>query len=382
VRDLAPCGATLGTIASPFVYEEPVAPSDLVDREAELRVLVDRALDARNSRLEGPRRFGKTSLLRAALAAAERDGAVPIEVNFLGCVTAADVAQRIERAYAAQLDSPLRRWYEGLIRTLQPTVTAAPGGVGVKAQPQTASPGLLDRLALPRRILERTGRRCAIAFDEFQEVVRIGAALPGAFRSELEAHGQAAGYIFSGSHPGLMRALFGDRRHAFFAQAAPVGLGPLPADAVAEHITERFHAGRRDPGEALAPLIDAAEGHPQRAMLLAHHLYERLDPGTTAGIDEWISAYAAARREAQGEAQVLWDASSALERRVLKALAHRTVALTSREAADRFGLAKSGSTSVAVERLVAEGHLVADGGTRSGWRILDPFLAAWLREEP
>jgi hypothetical protein len=347
-----------------------------------MMTLVDRALDARNSRLEGPRRFGKTSLLRAALATAARDGAIPIEVNFLGCVTAADVAQRIERAYGEQLDSPLRRWYEGLIRTLQPTVSAAPGGVGVKAQPQTATPGLLDRLGLPRRIQERSGRRCIIAFDEFQEVVRIGPELPGAFRSELETHGQAAGYVFSGSHPGLMRDLFADRRHAFFAQAAPVALGPLPADALADHIAARFAAGRRDPGEALAPLLDAAEGHPQRAMLLAHHVYERLDAGTTAGIDEWTSAYAAARREALGEAQVLWEASSALERRVLKTIAHRTVALTGREAAERFGLAKSGSTNVAVERLLGEGHLVADDTTRSGLRVLDPFLAAWLRDDP
>jgi hypothetical protein len=366
-------------MASPFVYEEPVSPSDLVDRSGELQALVERALDARNSRLQGPRRFGKTSVLRAVLAAAEKDGAVTVEVNFLGCVTAADVAQRIERAYAAQLDSPLRRWYDGLIRTLRPTVSAAPAGVGVKAQLQTADPGLLDRLALPRRVMERTGRQCVIAFDEFQEVVRIGSALPGVFRAELETHGQAAGYVFSGSHPGLMRDLFSDRRHAFFAQAAPVTLGPLPADDLADHITARFAEGRRDPGEGLGPLLDVAEGHPQRAMLLAHHLYEQVEPGATAGIEAWTAAHDAARREADGEIEVLWDSCSSLERRVLKAIAHRTVALAGREAAERFGLPKSGSTQIAVERLVADGHLTADDAARTGWRIVDPFLGAWLR---
>src|SRR3954449_8785102 len=120
---------------SPFVYEEPVAPTALIDRSAELALLADRLprrpptrltaraaapalradrlADARNSRLEGPRRFGKTSLVRAVLAAADREGAVTVEVNFLGCVTAADVAQRIERAYAARMDGRLRRWYDG-----------------------------------------------------------------------------------------------------------------------------------------------------------------------------------------------------------------------------------------------------------------------------
>ncbi len=249
------------------------------------------------------------------------------------------------------------------------------------ASPQAPSTGLLDRLALPKQVHERTGRICVIAFDEFQEVLRIDAALPGVFRSELEAHGPAAAYIFSGSHPGLMREMFSDRRHAFFAQAAPIQLGQLPADALANAIAARFQATRRDPGEALGPLLDAAEGHPQRAMLLAHHLYERVAPGETADIEIWLDTLAAARRETHGEIQVLWEGASDLERRVLKVVAHRIVPLSGREAQARFGLGKSGSTKIAVDRLFAEGHITTDPGTRTGWRIVDPFLAAWLREE-
>jgi hypothetical protein len=367
-------------MASPFVYEEPVVPGALIDRADEIARLLDRVGDVRNSRLEGPRRFGKTSLLRAVLAVAENDGAVPIEVNFLGCVSAADVADRIERAYASQLDSTLRRWYDGLVRTLRPTVSAAPAGVGIKAQPQSGGHGLLDRLSLPRRIHERTGRTCVIAFDEFQEVVRIAPALPGVFRAELETHRTAAAYVFSGSHPGLMRALFSDRRHAFFAQAAPVALGPLPADALADFISARFAEGRRDPGEALGPLLDTAEGHPQRAMLLAHHLYEHTAADDSADIEVWADSLSSARREAYGEIQVLWELATELERRVLKVVAQRTVALGSKEADARFGLAKGGSAKGAVDRLFADGHLVEDGSTRTGWRIVDPFLSAWLRE--
>jgi hypothetical protein len=66
---------------------------------------------------------------------------------------------------------------------------------------------------------------------------------------------------------------------------------------------------------------------------------------------------------------------------VLKVVAHRTVALRGREAAERFGLAKSGSTGTALDRLVRDGLLVADAATRSGWRVVDPFLARWLRED-
>jgi hypothetical protein len=239
---------------------------------------------------------------------------------------------------------------------------------------------LLDRLALPKRISERTGRICVIAFDEFQEVFRIDPALPGTFRSVIEAHGDAAAYIFSGSHPGLMRELFADRRHAFFGQAAPIELGPLAPVPLAEFVDARFAEADRDVGEALDPLLAVAEGHPQRAMLLAHHLFEQTPRGTTADVETWERALALARREVDGELRVVWDACSELERRVLKAIAHRTVGLTSREAAARFGLAKSGSIRQAVERLARAGTIIADETTRSGYRVVDPLLAAWLRE--
>lgn len=368
------------TLASPFVYEEPVAAEALADRDSELGLLTDRALDSRNSRVEGARRYGKTSLLRAVLTTVERAGAIPIEVGFLGCVSAADVAERIERAYRAQLNTRLQRWFDGLVRTLNPTISAAPGGVGLSSQPRLNAPGLLDRLALPRRVHERTGRLCVVAFDEFQEVVRIDAALPGVFRSELESHGKAAAYVFSGSHPGLVRELFSDRRHAFFAQAAPITLGPLPPDELAEYIVERFRAGMRDPGEALGPLLDTAEGHAQRAMLLAHHLYERVGAGESGDIESWVDTLQAARLEAQSEIQILWDSCTSLERRTLKVIAQRTVALGGREAGTRYGLPKGGSTRETVERLFAGGHLVEDSSRRTGWRIVDPLLACWLRE--
>lgn len=367
-------------MSNPFVYDEPVLPARLAGRSEAVARLAARALDGRNSRLEGSRRFGKTSLLRAVLAEVERDGAHAIEVNFLGCVTAADIADRIETAYSQQLAPPLRKWLSTLARTWRPTLSVAPAGVGVQAQPQVSAPGLLDRLALPRRIHERTGRMCVIAFDEFQEVFRAAPELPGTFRSVIEGQGDAAAYLFSGSHPGLMRELFSDRRHAFFGQAAPTEVGPLSPVDLGEFVDARFAEADRDVGEALGLLLDAAEGHPQRAMLLAHHLFEQTPKRHVADVETWDRALNGARREASGELRVVWDTCSELERRILKAVANREVGLTSREAAIRFGLAKSGSTRLAVDRLVRDGTLVLDDATRSGYRVVDPLLAAWLRQ--
>jgi uncharacterized protein len=366
-------------MSSPFVYEEPLKPpAQLADRVGELALLRERAGETRNSRLEGPRRYGKTSLLKAALDAADKDGFVPIYVNFLGVLSTADVTDRIERAYREQLDGPLKQWFAGIVSTLRPRLKATPGGVGVEISPETQTPALLDRLSLPRRLQERHGRQCAIAFDEFQDVVRVSDALAGTMRSELEQHGSAAGYIFSGSHPGLMRDLFSDRRHAFFAQAKPIPLQRLGSEDLADYIGVRFQEGGRDAGEALELLLSTADGHPQRAMLLAHHLYENTERRTAASTEEWVKAYAAARLDATPEVQAAWDSWNNSERRIMSVIATRTTPLQGRVAQDEFGVSKTGGNRLTISRLEREGQLVSDDTTRTGWRVVDPLLERWL----
>ena len=75
------------------------------------------------------------------------------------------------------------------------------------------------------------------------------------------------------------------------------------------------------------------------------------------------------------------ESCTEIERRVLKVIAHRTVPLGGREAAERFGLPRGGSNNLAVDRLSRTGHVMRDETTRTGWRVVDPFLAAWLRDE-
>src|SRR5829696_5853246 len=162
-------------MTSPFRYEEPLDPDDLIDRESELATLLDRAAGGRNSRLTAPRRYGKTSLMRRLLRDAGRHGMVPIYVDLYGVLTVADVTTRIELAYEEQLDGPLRRWFTSLRRSLRPVarVSAGPTSVQISGQlterrADDGSRALLERLATPARLHERTGRIVVIVFDEFQ----------------------------------------------------------------------------------------------------------------------------------------------------------------------------------------------------------------------
>ena len=76
-------------------------------------------------------------------------------------------------------------------------------------------------------------------------------------------------------------------------------------------------------GEALNPLLDAARGHPQRAMLLAHRLWEEVAAGAAATLDDWQAAHAAAMRELEPEFDAQWRGLDMSERKTLRALIAR-----------------------------------------------------------
>ena len=65
---------------NPFVYGEVVPVTAFVDRETELDRLTGDLLAGQKIFLISPRRYGKSSLVRQALRASSRAGALTVEV--------------------------------------------------------------------------------------------------------------------------------------------------------------------------------------------------------------------------------------------------------------------------------------------------------------
>jgi uncharacterized protein len=364
---------------NPFRYSHPVAVEDLIDRDGEAETLLRNAEEGSNSRLVAPRRYGKTSLVRRVLDDAAKLDWATVYVDFFGVLTLADIAERIEIAYGQQLRGPLSSWFTGVRRTLRPTVTAGggplPASVGVSLDAQ-AEPPLLERLALPLRLHERDGRRVLVVFDEFQDVLGAQDRADAVIRSEIQHHGDAASYVFAGSHVGMMRELFADKRRAFYGQAAPVELPPLAPDDVADYVAARFAATGRDVGAALGPLLATAQGHPQRTMLLAHSLWDATPPGEHATEETWAAAYDRAVADVQDEMRAVWSGLTVGQRRVIVSIAENARGLYA--AARGHGGSRGGAVRNALDALADAGEVVDEPGRRTGYRVVDPLLAAWI----
>lgn len=369
---------------TPFRYEEPLpAGEDLVDRESELQGLLSRSLAGRNTRLEAPRRYGKTSLLRHLIAALPAAGGVGVYVDLYGVVSAAEVVARLERALrTAQLRRGQARWLEGRFRSLTRSTNLRMGPLSVARSARTGPPGstepgaLEDRFAIFAELQTRLSAPVIVVLDEFQAVLGAASKIDATIRSEIQHH-ERVGYIFAGSHVGMMRELFSDRVRPFYAQAPALELRPLPPEPLAEYVAVRFEREGRDCQRALGALLDVAGGHPQRSMMLAAHLFVRAPTGQAVDEATFEDALTGALREADGELHGRWDALTVSQRRALAALASGEAPF-SHTAARQHGTSK-GATGKALTALSEAGDIAADPRASTGWAIIDPLMREWLR---
>jgi uncharacterized protein len=363
---------------NPFVYSHPLAPDQIIDRDDETDALLTNAVGGHYVRLYAPRKYGKTSLLRRVLAEGEREeGLIPVLVDLYRVVSVADVTVRIERAYARHLKGPVRARVDQFLQRTGIGLSLGVSGISARIQldpkvdPLPALHALLD---LPLRLEQGGGRRALIAFDEFQDVQKVP-DLDGLVRSHIQYHGDVASYVFAGSEPGLMEQLFEDRDRPLYGSAVPMRLGRLRAEDVGDYVLAHFAETGRDVGEALGPLLRAADGHPQRAMLLAHRLWAQLPRGRTATLDDWTAAHESALAELDAEFDAEWRHLDTSAQKTLRSVLAGAGSPYRGDVLTRLALTKD-MVRKALPRLSASALIERDGD-RHG--IVDPLFAEWIR---
>lgn len=361
---------------NPFRFSGPLAPSEMIDRDPEAEELLGLAEGSHSFRLIGPRRYGKTTLLRRVLEAAEQQGFATVLVDLQDVLSIGEIVVRIERGYS-RLKGPIRRTVDNLFRSWD--IGLALGGGGFTATLQRnphvdAESVLLRLLELPAALFERNGTPSLIAFDEIQDVLAVAGA-DGKIRSVIQHQTEAATYAFAGSAPGVMEQLFADPKRPLLDQAIPKNLAPLPLEAVGEYVTIGFERTGREVGAALTPLLEFTRGHPQRSMMLAHYLWQRTPQRTTADEGTWVLSLDQAAADSAPLMRAIWRALTLNERRVARAVALTTSPLYSEETAAAVGIKRT-SIRGALESLINNADVIRTDGVP---RLTDPMFELWLK---
>jgi uncharacterized protein len=114
---------------NPFQYGAELKPAQIVNRKQELRDVQRAILDQGRLFLLGPRRFGKTAILRAATAAAERNGAIVIRLDAEAYPGVDGLVRAIVTESAHKLRSDVAKTGEKILRffsRLRPSISYDP----------------------------------------------------------------------------------------------------------------------------------------------------------------------------------------------------------------------------------------------------------------
>ena len=227
-------------------------------------------------------------------------------------------------------------------------------------------------LELPAQIAERQGQRVVVVLDEVQALMKLD-GLDGVFRSHIQHHRNVS-YLFSGSEPSLLRALFEDRARPLYGQAEQIRLGHLNFSDAHDFVARKFSQTGKDVGDAALEVVFVTEGHPQRLMLVANQLWERTRPDTPALVTDVPAAYDAALRMSEPELRYLWESLTTNEQRVVAAMA-AGYSPYQQEAKVLMGIANRSSAARSVESLEGKAVIERDG---DDLKIVDPFLGRWV----
>ncbi len=355
---------------SPFPYQGPLEPHMVRARRELVDDLIERVSERRVTALLGPRRFGKTSVLRRVAADLIAAGTAIVWVDLYEVASLADVA--------ARFDDALGRVTGRFAEVANRYAAAASINLGFVSL-QLRAPGR-DRLdpvltfhALLDVLVRSTGDvPTMLVCDEFAGISRVTGAA-GILRTRLQHHYQDLGLVFAGSEPSMMRMLFADQAQPFYAQADLVEVEPLLDIEVLDLVTTGFAATGRDAGPLPPRIVEFTEGHPQRTMQCADACWRRVAPGSTASQDTWLDGLEAVRSATADEHERLYSSLQHSEKAVMRALA---------SGGSIFGTAAQvldlpvGSAQHARSQLVDRGHVVRRG---ERYFVVDPVFADWIR---
>jgi hypothetical protein len=370
---------------NPFVYGEVVPAAAFVDRVDELRRLIQDLDAAQKIFLISPRRYGKSSLIRRALATMTRRGALTVEVTVSSFSSYVAFLEGYARALAAAETTwdRARSWLREAISSTRIDVGADSRAV---AFPNARTERDVSRLAeevfaLPARLAQTRRRKVIVALDEFQAIAGYnGGSVEHALRAAVQ-HQREVGYVFAGSEPSLMERMLSPRRP--FYKAGPVmRLEKIPAEEFAAFIDGRFTRSGMKPEAGLGDaIVELAENLPYDVQRLAHETWDEVRGRNRrrATLDDLHQALKRLLAEHQMIFEAVWQHLTLTQRAALRAVVlEGGRGLLSADVRIRHRLGGPSTVQRALAALVRDDVVTRDGDR---YAVVDSLLREWVARQ-
>ncbi|HWX87482.1 MAG TPA: hypothetical protein VNX67_04855 [Solirubrobacteraceae bacterium] len=378
---------------NPFVWDRPLDdPAKIVGMDDFARDVALMLKGQTNVAIFGSRDTGKSTFLTVLgreLAIEHEPDAPPYTMVRINLKRALSIPAFISCVNDALKEHPLQVVRRAAARELE--VLEREIGFDLKVVKGTVRRGsrqaeeAAEMLHAQLRSLSRLASHVVVCFDEFQRLNRcpgepmaiIGSALVGPEAGNVSL-------LLTGSIREYLEMMLGNSREPLFNQAFKARLPAIGRAEFHEFLAFQFEAtGRAASERALDYLLALSEAHPKRTQQLAWATWRQRARGSLE-LEDVRRAFEELMDDQQADFAIVEEAlangeeAEATERKALYLLAdHPDQGLTSTALATRYGLGAHTTAKAAMPRLARRG--LVERQPEGHWKIIDPFLAEWLR---
>ena len=330
--------------------------------------------------IQGERRIGKSSLVRAVIS--EMRGQRAVFADFMGVKSVTDVCNRIADALVRfDSEDSLYRKTLALLSHLRPmmTVDAMTGQPTITVDAAASRNPASVNAAMDALAQHAKGRKVCIVFDEFQDIldVKDGEQIFALMRARIQCLSRTC-FVFLGSARNSMLSIFLSPKSPFYKSAIVFDVGEIPDDDFYDFAKRRFATGRRRlPRETFDRILGFVSRVPGDVQELCDAIWQTSSPNdvidgesVSKGIDVVFA------REAGAYATFVKPLTD-IQLRVLRALA--SLGGEHPLSAEFLRLADVATPTTVKRSLtaLAKSELIYDVG--GGYKFVSPFFREWIR---
>ena len=371
---------------NPFEYGGVVSGSAFCNREKEVTDLL-RAME-NNEKLFvfSERRYGKTSLVRTALAKLPKKGYACAYVDLWPTDSEGTFVTAVAKAITESISTSVDKVLETAKRffgSLAPSVTMDEEGKPVLtfgiSKHAKLGPILDEVLETPAKIAAKGKASVVVVFDEFQQILEYGNdQVERKLRSVVQNH-RHVGYLFLGSRKHLIQKMFMDRSRPLYRAGGHYPLGPIAEEHWQPFICKQFaDADKVISKKRIHDVSELTHGHPFYTQHLCHVLWELCEPKAEV-TERMIKNAVQVLLERENYAYTtLWESLTVPQKRFLNGLAGESpgVKVFAGEFVRQYGLGSASNVQRAVNALLERDIIDRDNGS---FLITDRFFRLWIQ---
>ncbi len=279
---------------NPFRFGQVVSGELFCNRKSEIKQLMRDLAGGQSVVLYSPRRYGKTSLLKAVSKELRTKKILYGKADFFACNSSEKVVHAVSRATAEAIIDDLKSIEKFIKRAAQIfkrtrfSIRYEPNGTGsFSISPELSSradsmDSISDAFSGLSSYLKKSNKRAVIVLDEFQLILRVDSNLEAEFRTIIQQQDRIA-FAFLGSRTELLKDMFINEQRPFYNAAKIMELGPIEPQDLAEFIKTRFRKIDVSISDKLAlKIAGRVKGHPDYAQRLCSHILDSLDKKTVS----------------------------------------------------------------------------------------------------